>query len=309
MTRQPVPLVVVYSDGSHASVGQHCEFQMGDTRVPDEHTSHQSETSTSGREEATTEPISQPRVTIVHRGNPRKSWRNWQVLLSGNWESPSGTSVRFRIPTTFQIAGRSPACRSVPAINRVYPRFLFTENLIRAGFTSPAKMMDTRRSTEAKRMNESSKRRLMMSLKEKKKNQQPKTVSVQLAEVDPEVQTLTDRLRGAVEADSMPRRGQTTEALASKSAEKRPITVDLDAKLVSKRGRQTEAPRAVFAAEEDDSPAEPITIACPSKTVQFANHMILRLQMELSEIDELPKRLLQEEAERAFRLQASVSFL
>ncbi|CAL2256550.1 unnamed protein product [Prunus armeniaca] len=44
---------------------------MGDTRVPDKHTSHQSETSTFGRGEATAKPFSQARVSIVHRGNPR----------------------------------------------------------------------------------------------------------------------------------------------------------------------------------------------------------------------------------------------
>ncbi|CAL8169204.1 unnamed protein product [Prunus armeniaca] len=71
MTRQPVPLVVVYSNDSHAGVNQHCEFQMGDTWVPDEHTSHQSETSTSVRGEATAEPFSQLSVSIVHQGNPR----------------------------------------------------------------------------------------------------------------------------------------------------------------------------------------------------------------------------------------------
>ncbi|CAL8162744.1 unnamed protein product [Prunus armeniaca] len=74
---------------------------------------------------------------------------------------------------------------------------------------------------------------------------------------------------------------------------------------MSKRGRQTEAPRAIFAAEDDDGHAKPITIACSSKTVQFANHMILSSQMELLEIEELPKRLIREEAGRAFRLQAS----
>ncbi|CAL8163804.1 unnamed protein product [Prunus armeniaca] len=44
---------------------------MGDTQVPDEHASHQLETSTSGRGEATANPLNQPRVSIVHRGNPR----------------------------------------------------------------------------------------------------------------------------------------------------------------------------------------------------------------------------------------------
>lgn len=35
------------------------------------------------------------------------------MLLSNDWESPSGRPVRFHIPTTFQIAGRSLGCRSV----------------------------------------------------------------------------------------------------------------------------------------------------------------------------------------------------
>lgn len=68
-----------------------------------------------------------------------------------------------------------------------------------------------------------------------------------------------------------------------------------------------EALGAILAAEDDGSPAHPVTIACPSKTVQFVNHMILGSQAELSEIDELPKRLIREEAGRAFRLQALVS--
>ncbi|BBH09626.1 hypothetical protein Prudu_022176 [Prunus dulcis] len=65
--------------------------------------------------------------------------------------------------------------------------------------------------------------------------------------------------------------------------------------------------RAVFAAEDEDGPTEAVTIACPSKTVQFVNHMILGSQMELPEVDELPKKLLREQAGRAFRLQAAAS--
>ncbi|CAL8117220.1 unnamed protein product [Prunus armeniaca] len=42
----------------------------------------------------------------------QKTWRKRRVLLSGDWESPSGHPVRFHIPTTFQIAGR-PSYRSV----------------------------------------------------------------------------------------------------------------------------------------------------------------------------------------------------
>ncbi|BBG98593.1 hypothetical protein Prudu_008034 [Prunus dulcis] len=83
--------------------------------------------------------------------------------------------------------------------------------------------------------------------------------------------------------------------------------VDLEASPVSKRSRPSEAPRAVFAAEDEDGPTEAVTIACPSKTVQFVNHMILGSQMELPEVDELPKKLLREQAGRAFRLQAAAS--
>ncbi|XP_034218249.1 uncharacterized protein LOC117629761 [Prunus dulcis] len=85
------------------------------------------------------------------------------------------------------------------------------------------------------------------------------------------------------------------------------MTVDLEASPVSKRSRPSEAPRAVFAAEDEDGPTEAVTIACPSKTVQFVNHMILGSQMELPEVDELPKKLLREQAGRAFRLQAAAS--
>ena len=43
----------------------------------------------------------------------QKSWRNRRVLLSGDWESPSGVRPQFPVPTTFQTAGRVPSCRSV----------------------------------------------------------------------------------------------------------------------------------------------------------------------------------------------------
>ncbi|BBN67737.1 hypothetical protein Prudu_168S000100, partial [Prunus dulcis] len=96
-------------------------------------------------------------------------------------------------------------------------------------------------------------------------------------------------------------------AAASKAAGKRPVMVDLEASPASKRSRPSEASRAVFAAEDEDGPTEAVTIACPSKTVQFVNHMILGSQMELPEVDELPKKLLREQAGRAFRLQAAAS--
>lgn len=104
---------------------------------------------------------------------------------------------------------------------------------------------DARRSAEAKRMNQSFKRRLMMSLQGKKKNQHPEAVPVPSAWVDPDDQTLADHQRqlctepvpgSTVDANSRPRRGQSTEASASKVARKRSIIVDLDVELVPKRG-------------------------------------------------------------------------
>ncbi|BBN68886.1 hypothetical protein Prudu_623S000200, partial [Prunus dulcis] len=92
--------------------------------------------------------------------------------------------------------------------------------------------------------------------------------------------------------------GVGAEAVASRAAGKRPVTVDLEASPASKRSRPSEASRAVFAAEDDDGPTEAVTIACPSKTVQFVNHMILGSQMELPEVDELPKKILREQAGR-----------
>ncbi|CAL8150920.1 unnamed protein product [Prunus armeniaca] len=151
-----------------------------------------------------------------------------------------------------------------------------------------------------------------MGFQGKKKKNQPQGS----ASVDPEDQTLADRLRqlnadsaqaGAAAVDPSPRRGATTEGTSSQAAGKRPFTVDLDAEPAPKRGRQAEPTRAIFAADNDEEPADPVTLACPPKTVQFANHMILGLQMELNEIEELPKKLPREEAGRAFRLQASAS--
>lgn len=56
-------------------------------------------------------------------------------------------------------------------------------------------MTDARRAVEAKRMNESYKRRLMMGVQGKKKNQHAEVVLVPSARVDPKDQTLVDRLR------------------------------------------------------------------------------------------------------------------
>lgn len=134
--------------------------------------------------------------------------------------------------------------------------------------------------------------------------------------VDLEDQTLANHLRqlnaeaasaGTTAVSSKPRRGQTTDATSSKAAGKRLVTVDLEAEPAPKRSRQGEVPRVILVAEDDDNSAEPTMIACPSKAVQFASHMILGSQIELSKIEELPKKLFREEAGRAFRLQASVS--
>ncbi|CAL8992881.1 unnamed protein product [Prunus brigantina] len=265
-------------------------------------------------------------LTATERGHfisgvptSQKTWRKRRVILSGDWESPSGHPARFHIPTTFQIAGRPPyrslkqpnATQSeirqiervrlrVPAVERVYPKLLFTANLIKAQLVNPAGMTGERSAAEAKRMNESSKRRLMMGYEgKKKKSRQPEAVPMPSEGVGVDDQTLSERLRRLNFDSALPR--------SAAAASKRPFTVDLDAEPVPKRGRQADAARAIFAAEDDDAPANPVTLACPSKTVQFANHMILGSQMELSEIEDLPKKFFREEAGRAFRLQASAS--
>ncbi|CAL8174586.1 unnamed protein product [Prunus armeniaca] len=283
----------------------------------------------------------------------QKTWRKRRVLLSGDWESPSGHPVRFHIPTTFQIAGKlkQPSATQaevrqiervrmkVPAVERVYPKFLFTANLIKARLVNPAESQYTppfrqfkmyidesdrlllavteeRKAAKVKRMNESSKRRLMLGMQGKKKGRQASTVPASSGGVDPDDLTLNERRRQmpadsaraeATEAGPSPGRVPPTEGTSAKAAGKRPFTVDLDADPAPKRGRQTEPARAVFSAEDDEAPSEAVTLSCPSKTVQFVNHMILSSQMELSEIEELPKKLLREEAGLAFRLQASAS--
>ncbi|CAL8169329.1 unnamed protein product [Prunus armeniaca] len=165
-------------------------------------------------------------------------------------------------------------------------------------------------------MNESSKRRLMLGMQGKKKGRQAGTAPASSGGVDLDDLTLNEHRRQmnvesaraeAADAGPSPSRGAPTEGTSSRAAGKRPITVDLDADPAPKRGRQDEPARAIFSAEDDEAPPEAVTLACPSKTVQFVNHMILGSQMELSKIDELPKKLLREEAGRAFRLQASAS--
>ncbi|BBG93369.1 hypothetical protein Prudu_001357, partial [Prunus dulcis] len=218
-------------------------------------------------------------------------------------------------PTQGEIRQIDKVRLKVPAAERVYPCFLFTNNLIRARLIDPAEMTDARKAAEAKKMNESSRRRLMMGLEGKKKKRQPEAPSVRPS-TDPEDVTLAERLRqlGAEpvawpSAEVSAPRQSDAEAAASRAAGKRPVTVDLEASPASKRSRPSDASRAVFAAEDDDGPTEAVTIACPSETVQFVDHMILGSQMELPEVDELPKKLLREQAGRAFRLQAAVGLL
>ncbi|CAL9020941.1 unnamed protein product [Prunus brigantina] len=131
--------------------------------------------------------------------------------------------VRFHIPSTFQIAGRQTKRPSptqseirqidkvrlrVPAVDRVYPIFLFTTNLIRAQLVSPAESKCTFQEDE----------RILQEASHdgpsgKKKNRQPEAVPVPSAGVDPEDQTLADCLQqlnaksapmGAAEAGSTP---------------------------------------------------------------------------------------------------------
>ncbi|CAL8993967.1 unnamed protein product, partial [Prunus brigantina] len=73
---------------------------------------------------------------VSHVPTSQKSWRNRRVLLSGDWESPSGSPVRFHLKQP--VAGQAEIRQidqvrlKVPAEERVYPQFLFTPNLIKA---------------------------------------------------------------------------------------------------------------------------------------------------------------------------------
>ncbi|CAL9030992.1 unnamed protein product, partial [Prunus brigantina] len=223
----------------------------------------------------------------------QKSWRNRRVLLSGNWESPSDRPVRFSVPTIFQIAGKvkqpTPSREDiqkvervrtkVPAADRVYPDFLFTENLIGANLVDPAEM------TPARQQSEMSKRRLLLGAKAKRQ-----------------------RRRILRPAKLLPGRADPEE-LRRDIIRKRPMFFDLEGPARTKRTRVPEQDRAIFVIEDDDEDeADSVNIACPPKAVQFANHMIVGSQMEPSEVTELPKKTLREKAGRAFLmvLQASM---
>ncbi|CAL9010745.1 unnamed protein product [Prunus brigantina] len=220
---------------------------------------------------------------VSHVLTSQKTWKKRRVLLSGDWESPSGHPP---VATQAEIRQLDQVRARVPAVERVYPKLLFTANLIKAQLANPAEMTEERRAAEAKRMNESSKRRLMMGLqgRPKKKSRQSETVPLPSEGVDVDNQTLSERLRRldpdsapprSAAAGLSPGRGASSEGTSSRAASKRPFTVDLDAEPAPKRGQQADGARAIFAAEDDDVPADPVTLACPSKTVQFANHMIL----------------------------------
>ncbi|CAL2227259.1 unnamed protein product [Prunus armeniaca] len=256
-----------------------------------------------------------------HRGNggcfcPVTGSRPRDTPSVSTFQRRSKSLVGYPTVRQVEAAERHSSGGPVPAVERVYPKFLFTANLIKARLVNPAEMTEERKAAEVKRMNESSKRRLMLGMQGKKKGRQASTAPAPSGGVDPDDLTLNERRRQmqaesaraeANEAVPSPSRALPSEGTSSRAAGKRPFTVDLDADPAPKRGRQTEPARAVFSAEDDEAPSEAVTLACPSKTVQFVNHMILGSQMELSEIEDLPKKLLREEAGRAFRLQASAS--
>ncbi|CAL9024700.1 unnamed protein product, partial [Prunus brigantina] len=93
MTKQPMLLAVVYCDGSHVGMGQHCNFQIGDARMQEVHTGQQSEASTSGRLEPSAEPSTLPRVDYLE---PNKITE--REIAKYRAEYCIMDSVRMRIP-------------------------------------------------------------------------------------------------------------------------------------------------------------------------------------------------------------------
>lgn len=59
--------------------------------------------------------------------------------------------------------------------------------------------------------------------------------------------------------------------------------------------------------DEAEGNAEPVNVVCPWKVVPFINCIINGAQMELPELEQLPGKMVHEQADRAFRLQAAVS--
>ncbi|CAL9024642.1 unnamed protein product [Prunus brigantina] len=265
---------------------------MRDNRAPDHHVSYQSETSTSGL-------LLSAVVTIVNRGNPRTPLGQPKGYLFGvDYLEPNKITKRelakyraeYRIPWPTKslinpkddevvfftdilqhwlkqlTSSQSDIWKieqvklKVPAVERIYLDFLCTENLLKACLADLVEMTDARKSTEAKKMSESSKRCLLVGVKEKKQWQQLARASAQMTEADLENQTLAKRLKQldaelvskrGLEAESVPKRGVEVE-LVPKVTGKRPTFVELDAEPVSKRGRSSERPRAILAVKDEE---------------------------------------------------------
>ncbi|CAL2247430.1 unnamed protein product [Prunus armeniaca] len=83
----------------------------------------------------------------------------------------------------------------------------------------------------------------------------------------------------------------------------------LDVTTLPKRPRGPNEEPVVLVSDEEDAEAEPVNIACPRKVVPFVNCFIDGAQMELPELEQLPKKSVREQAGRAFCLQAAISVL
>ncbi|CAL2233800.1 unnamed protein product [Prunus armeniaca] len=104
----------------------------------------------------------------------------------GKLKQPSATQAEIRQIERVRL--------KVSAVERVYLKFLFTPNLIKAQLVNPAEMTEEMRDAEAKRMNESSKQGLMFGLQgKKKKSRQLEVVPASSGGVAPEDQTIADR--------------------------------------------------------------------------------------------------------------------
>ncbi|CAL8120711.1 unnamed protein product [Prunus armeniaca] len=101
----------------------------------------------------------------------------------------------------------------VPAVERVYSKFLFTANLIKAQLVNSAEMTEERRAAEAKRMNESSKRRLMLGLQGKKKKSR-KRYQRPREESTPKTKPLPTVFVSSMLARRRPKRQQSIRLLA-----------------------------------------------------------------------------------------------
>ncbi|CAL2239205.1 unnamed protein product [Prunus armeniaca] len=138
----------------------------------------------------------------------RLSYRS--VGLAGKLKQPSATQAEIRQIERVRL--------KVPAVERVYSKFLFTANLIKAQLVNPAEskytspfcqfkmyidesdrlllaVTEERKAAEVKRMNESSKRRLILGMQGKKKGRQAGTAPAPSGGVDPDDLTLNERRR------------------------------------------------------------------------------------------------------------------